>query len=155
MSSWNAEPCAIHPQPCITAKPPYACPLQHHSQSFFLLHNTYTGVNTHTHTHTRTVHASASKKICADIHIQEKGKHEPTHTQINLTQTPITLHLVCDLIQCIDNLPVTGTQPTDHFQGTLLSAAPPPRWLGTQTSIRNTIRNKENKERRDAESPVS
>ncbi len=71
--------------------------------------------------------------------------HTPT---THLTQTPITLHLVCDLIQCIDNLPVSGTQPTDRFQGAPLCAAPPPRWLGTQTSIRSTGR-EERKGRRD------
>lgn len=94
---------------------------------------------------------------CTHIHTKKKEKkkrrvqsHSHTHTT-NLTQTPITLHLVCDLIQCIDNLPVSGTQPTDHFQGTLLSAAPPPRWLGTQTSIRSTRRKEENKGRRDVD----
>lgn len=81
---------------------------------------------------------------------KEKKTYSHTH-RTNLTKTPITLHLVCDLIQCIDNLPVSGTQPTDHFHGTLLSAAPPPRWLGTQTSIQSTRRKEKSKWRRDLE----
>lgn len=59
---------------------------------------------------------------------------------ISLEQTTITLHLVCDLIQRIDNLPVSGTRATDRFQGILFCTADPPRWLGTQTSIRSTNR---------------
>lgn len=150
MSSWNTEPCAIYPQLCITARPPYACPLKYHSQSFFFSPTlTQAWENMH-------VHACASRPVHTYTHKKKKRKkrrvqsHSHTHTT-NLTQTPITLHLVCDLIQCIDNLPVSGTQPTDHFQGTLLSAAPPPRWLGTQTSIRSTRRKEENKGRRDVD----
>lgn len=134
MSSWNPAPCAIYPQPCITASPPYACPLKHHCQSFFFSPTlTQAWANTHVH-------------ACARTHTQRKERdmysHTHTHTT-HLTLTPITLHLVCDLIRCIDNLSVSGTQPTDRFQGTPLCAAPPPRWLGTQTSIRSTRREEE------------
>lgn len=60
MSSWNPEPCAIYPQPCITARPPYACPLKHPCQSFFFSPTltqaracTHMCKRTHTHTHTK------------------------------------------------------------------------------------------------------
>lgn len=119
------------------ARLPYACPLKYHCQSFFFFPtlaqaqaNTHVQADMHTHTHTR----------------KKKNK---SRTRISLLQTPITLHLVCDLIQCIDNLPVSGTQPTDRFQGALLCGALPPRWLGTQTSIRSTRREEERKGRRD------
>lgn len=122
MSSWNPEPCAIYPQLCITARPPYACPVKHHCQSFFFS-PTLTQARANT---PERAHTCVSGRACT---CAQRKKRIVTHATL-FTQTPITLHLVCDLIQCIDNLPVSGTQPTDRFQGASLCAALPPRWAG-------------------------
>lgn len=95
-----------------------------------LLYNTYTGVKKHA----RAVRANACKQICG--HTQGMCSH---------TRSPITLHLVCDLIRCIDNLPVSGTLIISRV---VCTAAPPSRWLGTQTSIRSTRKSEQNKKRR-------
>lgn len=98
-----------------------------------LLYNTYTGVNKH------------AQGLCVQMHV---SRSVDTQGMCSHTQSPITLHLVCDLIRCIDNLSVSGTLIISRV---VCSAAPPPRWLGTQTSIRSTRRNEQNKKWRNLE----
>lgn len=132
MSSWNYEHCAIYPESCITARPPYVCPLKHHSLSL---------LSSPTHVHTclryRHVHYTST-------HTRKKNIKNYTHTD-NLTKLPShSIWFVISFSALIISQ-YLGHSPLIISRVLCLVLLPPTRRLGTQTSIRSTRRKEENK----------
>lgn len=86
MSNWNPEPCAIYPRPCITARPPYACPLKHHCQSFFFS-PTLTRARANTHIHT-------CKQKRTYVHTHKRKKKMYSHADNSFNSRKLSSHSI-------------------------------------------------------------